>query len=85
MRAHVLIRLKPAILDPQGKAVYNSLRQLGYHEVNSVRIGKLVDLEIDGENMENVSKRVHELSDKLLANPLMETFDIEFEDDDNSR
>jgi len=82
MKAHVLIRLKPAILDPQGKTVLQSLKQLGYDEVKSVRMGKLVDLEIDGEDMNAIRSRVRELSDKLLANPLMESFDIEFEENE---
>jgi phosphoribosylformylglycinamidine synthase len=80
MKARVSVRLKPAILDPQGKTVQRSLQQLGYNEVRSVRIGKLIELEIDTGDRD-YRQRVQELSDKLLANPLMETFEIEYEDD----
>ncbi|MDP8239563.1 MAG: phosphoribosylformylglycinamidine synthase subunit PurS [Candidatus Hatepunaea meridiana] len=81
MKARVYIRLKPAILDPQGKAVLHSLQQLGYDEVKSVRIGKLIELEIDNSDPD-VMKRIQELSHKILTNPLMETFDIKIDEDD---
>jgi len=81
MKALVSVKLKPAILDPQGKAVLHSLQQLGFNEVKSVRIGKLVELEIETENEDHIRARVDELSKKLLINPLMETFDIELVDE----
>ena len=81
MKALVSVKLKPAILDPQGKAVLHSLQQLGFDEVKSVRIGKLVELEIETENEDSIRTRVDELSKKLLINPLMETFDIELVDE----
>jgi len=81
MKARVSVRLKPAILDPQGKTVQRSLQQLGYDEVKSVRIGKLIELEIETSGGKDYRQRAQELSDKLLANPLMETFEIEYEDD----
>ncbi len=84
MKALVSIRLKPAILDPQGKAVLNSLQQLGYDEVKSVRIGKLIELELTSPDGADLKQRLEELSRRLLTNPLMETFDIEFEDDDRT-
>lgn len=84
MKALVSIRLKPAILDPQGKAVLNSLQQLGYDEVKSVRIGKLIELELTSSDDTDLKQRLDELSRRLLTNPLMETFDIEFEDDDRT-
>jgi len=81
VKVRVAVRLKPAILDPQGKAVHRSLQQLGYSEVESVRIGKLIELEVSASDPEQVRMRIEELSRKLLTNPLMETFDIELEDD----
>ena len=84
MKARVSVRLKPAILDPQGKAVLNSLQQLGYDEVTSVRIGKLIELELDSPDSGDLKQRLEELSRRLLTNPLMETFDIELEDDDRT-
>ena len=81
MKARVSVRLKPAILDPQGKAVLHSLRQLGYGEVSSVRIGKLIELEVDASDKEKIRSRISELSHKLLVNPQMEDFEVELVDD----
>jgi phosphoribosylformylglycinamidine synthase len=69
--------LKPAILDPQGKTIQQALTQLGYSEVKSVRIGKLIELEIDAADTAAAQAKVEEFSRKLLANPLMETYEIE--------
>jgi phosphoribosylformylglycinamidine synthase subunit PurS len=77
VKARISVRLKEAILDPQGKAVLRALDQLGYDEVNSVRIGKLIELDIDSTNYETAQVRVEELSRKLLTNPLMENFECE--------
>ncbi len=75
MKARVSVRLKDAILDPQGKAVQNALTQLGFDEVKSVRIGKMIELELDSDDEVTAKARVEELSRKLLANPLMESYD----------
>lgn len=84
MKARISVRLKPAILDPQGKAVLRSLQQLGFSEIKSVRIGKLVELEIDDSDPDRIRPRLDELSSKLLANPLMEVFDIELTEDNGA-
>ena len=81
MKARVAVRLKPAILDPQGKTVQQALTQMGYNEVHSVRVGKLIELEIDSSNPETARSRVEEFSRKLLSNPLMETFEITLDGD----
>lgn len=81
MRAKVAIRLKPAILDPQGKTVQQALQQLGFNEVRSVRIGKLVELDFEGDDPIEARRRLEDFSRRLLANPLMETFDITLEGD----
>lgn len=78
MRVRVLVRIKPAILDPQGQTVLQALHRLGYDEVRQVRIGKLIELELDGSG--DVVQRVEEMGRKLLANPLIETFEIQLED-----
>jgi len=67
----VLIRPKEGILDPQGKAVERALPTLGFDGVHDVRVGRLVELEIDDES------RLPELCEKLLANPLVEDYEIE--------
>ena len=74
MRARVLIRPKEGILDPQGKAVERALPALGFEDVGHVRIGRLVELETGDAD------RLPELCEKLLANPLIEEFEIELLD-----
>ena len=71
MLARVLIRPKQGILDPQGKAVERALPTLGFDGVADVRVGRMVELEIDDP------ERLAELCEKLLANPLIEDFEIE--------
>ncbi len=70
-RARVLIRPKEGILDPQGKAVERALPALGFEGIGHVRIGRMVELEADD------AERLPELCEKLLANPLIEDFEIE--------
>ncbi|WP_163970945.1 phosphoribosylformylglycinamidine synthase subunit PurS [Oceanobacillus halotolerans] len=73
----VYITLKSGVLDPQGKAIQESLNSLGYDEVQSARVGKTISLQIeDGPNLE---KRITEMCEKLLANPVIEDyrFDVE--------
>jgi phosphoribosylformylglycinamidine synthase PurS subunit len=77
MRAIVKVKLKVGILDPQGKAVNNALHHLGYSEINEVRIGKLIELKIDDRNGQDIQKRIQEASHKLLANPVIEDYEIE--------
>ena len=70
MKARVLIRPKEGILDPQGQAVERALPALGFDEVRNVRIGRLVELEVDDTG------QVREMCEQLLANPLIEDYEI---------
>ncbi|GAA0536447.1 phosphoribosylformylglycinamidine synthase subunit PurS [Paractinoplanes ferrugineus] len=72
-RVVVDVMLKPEILDPQGQAVANALPRLGVDDVSSVRIGRRVEIEFDGEIDLD---RVNEIADKLLANPVIEDFTV---------
>jgi len=81
MKVKVSVRLKPAILDPQGKTVLQALSQMGYSDVKSVRVGKLIEIEMEGSDATTIKARVEEFSGKLLANPLMETFQVELDGD----
>ncbi len=72
-RVVVDVMLKPEILDPQGQAVANALPRLGVSGVTSVRIGKRIELEFDGEAD---VERAREIADKLLANPVIEDFTV---------
>jgi phosphoribosylformylglycinamidine synthase PurS subunit len=76
MRATVLVRPKPGILDPQGEAVENSLRQLGF-AVEGARIGRIVDLELaeDGDP-DQARAELERICEQLLANPLIESYEI---------
>ena len=76
MRARVLIRPKEGILDPQGQAVESSLRQLGF-AVGGARIGRVVDLEVDSSDPASARAEVERMCEQLLANPLIESYEIE--------
>jgi phosphoribosylformylglycinamidine synthase len=78
MRATVLVRPKQGILDPQGEAVESSLRQLGF-AVGEARIGRVVDLEVEASDLEQARTAVEEMCRQLLANPLIESYEIELE------
>jgi phosphoribosylformylglycinamidine synthase len=76
MKATVLVRPKHGILDPQGQAVESSLRQLGF-SVGEARIGRVVDLEVDAADAATARAQVEEMCEQLLANPLIESYEIE--------
>ena len=76
MRATVLVRPKDGILDPQGQAVESSLRQLGF-AVDTARIGRVVDLEVEGSDPDAARAEVERMCEQLLANPLIESYEIE--------
>jgi phosphoribosylformylglycinamidine synthase subunit PurS len=78
VRATVLVRPKPGILDPQGQAVESSLRQLGF-PVGDARVGRVVDLEIDAADAVAARAEVERMCEQLLANPLIESYEIELE------
>jgi phosphoribosylformylglycinamidine synthase len=79
MRATVLVRPKGGILDPQGEAVERSLRQLGC-EVGDARVGRVIDLEVDAATNEEARAQVETMCERLLANPLIESYEIELEE-----
>ena len=76
MKATVLVRPKEGILDPQGQAVESSLRQLGF-AVGGARIGRVVDLEIESSDPDSTRAEVERMCEQLLANPLIESYEIE--------
>ena len=67
---------KPEILDPQGQAVLGAVRQLGHEGIAAVRIGKRIEVEIDGEVDEAVLDRIRGLAETLLSNPVIEDFTV---------
>jgi phosphoribosylformylglycinamidine synthase len=77
-RVVVDVMLKPEILDPQGQAVVNALPRLGVDDVETVRIGKRIEIEFSGEaDLE----RAREIADRLLANPVIEDFTLRVDDE----
>jgi phosphoribosylformylglycinamidine synthase PurS subunit len=76
VRATVLVRPKAGILDPQGETVGSSLRQLGF-AVGEARVGRVVDVELEATDPEAARAEVERMCEQLLANPLIETYDIE--------
>ena len=76
MKVRVLVRLKPGIMDVQGAAVKRALAGLGFAEIADLRIGKVIELELD-ETTPGARARVREMCGQLLANPILEDFTIE--------
>jgi phosphoribosylformylglycinamidine synthase len=76
MKVRVLVRLKPGVLDPQGRAVHHALEGLGFAGVEDVRVGRLIELEVaDGTDPAPLTQ----MCEKLLANTVIENFSIETE------
>jgi phosphoribosylformylglycinamidine synthase len=78
MKATVLVRPKPGILDPQGQAVESSLRHLGF-EVSDARIGRLVDVDVATNDKAEALAQLERMCEQLLTNPLIESYEIELE------
>jgi phosphoribosylformylglycinamidine synthase len=78
MRATVVVRPKPGILDPQGRAVETALEHLGF-SVAEARVGKVVDLEVDAADAAEARAQVERMCEQLLANPLIESYEIELD------
>lgn len=77
MKARIHVYLKPGVLDPQGQAVASSLNHLGFEEVSAARQGKLIELDLETADPAEAEARVKAMCDKLLANPVIENYDIE--------
>jgi phosphoribosylformylglycinamidine synthase PurS subunit len=76
MNATVLVRLKGEVLDPQGDAVRRALLRLGFDGVRGVRVGKLIEIELDDQPSEEVLARLSKMADEILANPVIEDFEV---------
>ena len=78
MKVKVLVMPKSAVLDPQGNAVRDAMRHLGMPEVRSVRIGKYMEIDADGQN-DDLESRLHGLCRDLLSNPVIEDYELQKE------
>jgi len=79
MRTRVFVTLKPSVFDPQGQTIADALHSLGYGSVEDVRQGKYFELELAVESREKAQAMASEVADKLLANPVIESYRIEVE------
>ncbi len=85
MRARVFVRLKRGILDPQGTAVKRALEGLGYREVQDLRVGRVLEMELDAAEPGQARLRLEEMCRRLLANPVTEDFTVEIVEDGAGR
>ncbi|AKU96923.1 Phosphoribosylformylglycinamidine synthase, PurS subunit [Labilithrix luteola] len=77
MKVTVLVRLKSEVLDPQGDAVRRALGKLGFEGVRSVRVGKLIEMDVeDGLAGPDLKARLAKMADEMLANPVIEDYEI---------
>jgi phosphoribosylformylglycinamidine synthase PurS subunit len=79
-QARVLVRLRPSVLDPAGEATRCAAERLGVEGISKLRIGKAVELEVDAPDAEEARRRLEVLSDRLLANPVIEDWSLELQD-----
>ena len=77
LRARVFVTLKPSVFDPQGQTITDALHSMGYGGVSDVRQGKYFELDIDAADAEEARRLASEAADKLLANPVIESYRIE--------
>lgn len=79
-KVSVHVTLKQSVLDPQGKAVKDSLHTLGFDSVQDVRIGKFMELTVNAANREQAEMQVQQMCEKLLANPVIEQYSFSMEE-----
>ena len=76
MRVRVIVTPKAAVLDPQGAAVRDAMQHLGMPEVQSVRIGKYLEIDLEGDDT-NLETRLHQICHDLLSNPVIEDYQLQ--------
>ena len=78
MKASVVVRLKTEVLDPQGDAVRRALGKLGFEGVKNVRVGKIIEIEIDDDHARapDLKERLQKMADEMLANPVIEDYEV---------
>jgi len=79
MRARVFVTLKPSVFDPQGRTIAEALHSLGYNNVDDVRQGKYFELDLQTTEASDARKLAAEVADKVLANPVIDSYRIEVE------
>ena len=79
MLVKIYITLKKDVLDPQGSVIANSLKSLGFNNIEDVRQGKYIEIKLDSENEESANKQINEMCEKLLANLVIEDYKVEID------
>ena len=79
MLAKIYITLKKDVLDPQGSVIANSLKSLGFNNIEDVRQGKFIEVKLNSENKETANKQLNEMCEKLLANLVIEDYKVEID------
>ena len=77
MKARIKIMLKNGVLDPQGEAIKHALNNIGFESVTGVRQGKVIELDIEGSDKSQVRSKIENMCNKMLANAVIENFEIE--------
>ena len=76
-RVRVLIRNKPGVFDPEGEAIKGGIERLGYENVRDVQVGKIVDIDIDIDEVDDVEAEIEDICREFLVNPVIERYSIE--------
>ena len=79
-KTKVIVTLKTNVSDPQGQTIHRALNHLGYDEVKGVRVGKYFEMELEGDNKQDLKIRIEEMAHKLLSNPVIEDYRYEIEE-----
>ena len=79
MKARVFVTLKKSVFDPQGKTIADALHSMGYNGIGDVRQGKFFELEVDAASADQAQKLAAEVADKVLANPVIESYRVEID------
>jgi phosphoribosylformylglycinamidine synthase subunit PurS len=77
LKTKVFVTYRDGVLDPQGQTIYEVLKQHGHEAVRNIRVGKMIEIEIDDMDSVKARAMIEEISDKVLANPVTETFKVE--------
>ncbi len=80
MKTRVFVSLKASVFDPQGRTIVEALQSMGYGSVSDVRQGKYFEVDVDTESADEARSLVSEVSDKLLANPVIESYRVEVDE-----
>ena len=79
VKARVRVTPKEGVLDPEGRAVQRALGDMGYSDAREIRIGKLIEIELDCDDPAKARDRIAEMCDRLLANPVIESYEIDLD------